>query len=138
MPMTGAASHAEHGSPELDLFIVHAAADVGFVRDYLLPALDLPRSRVLLVDELPVGGFIVSEIDRVVTRSRYTLAILSPAYLEDRWADFGEQLAACLRADRPRVIPLRLRDCARSSCKRSNERSERQATHESNARVHGS
>jgi formylglycine-generating enzyme required for sulfatase activity len=96
---------------EFDLFVVHAAADAGFVREYLLPALALPRSRVLLIDELPLGGLVVSEIDRGVSRSRYTVAVLSPAYLEDRWADFGEQLASYLSRKDVRVIPLRWIDC---------------------------
>jgi formylglycine-generating enzyme required for sulfatase activity len=110
---------SEHASPEepvpvayeYDLFVVHAHADAAFVREYLLPALELPRSRVLLVDELPLGGLIVSEIDRGVSRSRFTVAVLSPAYLEDRWADFGAELASYLRTKDARVIPLRLVDC---------------------------
>jgi formylglycine-generating enzyme required for sulfatase activity len=93
------------------LFVVHAAADAAFVREYLLPALGLPRPRVLLVDELPLGGLLVSEIDRGVSRSRYTVAVLSPAYLEDRWADFGAELASHLSLKDARVIPLRLVDC---------------------------
>jgi len=96
---------------EFDLFVVHAPTDAAFVREYLLPALELPNHRVLLVDELPLGGLIVSEIDRGVSRSRYTVAVLSPAYLEDRWADFGEQLASHLSLKDTRVIPLRLVDC---------------------------
>lgn len=62
-----------------DLFIVHASADAHFVRGYLLPALNLPSSRVQLIDELPPGGVIAAEIDRRVSRSRYTVAVLSPA-----------------------------------------------------------
>jgi len=96
---------------DFDLFVVHAAADAGFVREYLLPALQLPRSRVLLIHELPLGGLIVDEIDRGVSRSRYTVVVLSPAYLEDCWADFGEQLATYLSMTDVRVLPLRLLDC---------------------------
>jgi hypothetical protein len=59
-----------------DMFVVHAATDAEFVRGYLLPALNLPPSRVLLVDELPSGGVIVSEVDRGVTQSRFTVAVL--------------------------------------------------------------
>jgi hypothetical protein len=73
-----------------DLFVVHAAADADFVRGYLLPALNLPSSRVLLVDELTPGASVVSEIAHGVWRSRFTVAVLSPAYLADRWAVFGE------------------------------------------------
>jgi hypothetical protein len=34
---------------------------------------------VLRVDALPLGGVIVTEIDRAVTQSRFTVAVLSPA-----------------------------------------------------------
>jgi len=37
--------------------------------------------------------------------------VLSPAYLEDRWADFGAELASHLSLKDVRVIPLRLIDC---------------------------
>jgi hypothetical protein len=94
-----------------DLFVVHAASDAEFVRGYLLPALNLPSSRVLLVDDLPLGGVIVAEVDRGVTESRFTVAVLSPAYLADRWAVFGEQLASHLSVDDTRIIPLRLTAC---------------------------
>jgi hypothetical protein len=94
-----------------DLFVAHAAPDTDFVRGYLLPALNLPSARVLLMDALPVGGVMVSEIDRGVARSRFTVAVLSPAYLADRWAAFGEQLASHLSAQDVHVIPLRLLDC---------------------------
>jgi WD40 repeat protein len=94
-----------------DLFVVHAAADADFVRGYLLPALNLPASRVLLLDDLPLGATVVAELDRGVSRSRFTVAVLSPAYLADRWAVFGEQLATHLSAEAVRVIPLRLTDC---------------------------
>jgi hypothetical protein len=94
-----------------DLFVVHAAADADFVREYLLPALDLPWLRVLLSDALTPGALVVSELDRGVSRSRFTVVVLSPAYLEDRWAVLGEQLASYLSAGGVRVIPLRLADC---------------------------
>ena len=47
---------------EFDLFVVHAAADGEFVHGFLLPALNLPASRVLLVDRLTPGPPIVAEI----------------------------------------------------------------------------
>ena len=39
-----------------DLFVVHTVGDADFVRGYLLPALNLPPARVLLIDALPLGG----------------------------------------------------------------------------------
>lgn len=110
------AAHARVASPEpaehaFDLFVVHAAADADFVRGYLLPALNLPSPRVLLVDDLTPGALVVSEIARGVSRSRFTIAVLSPAYLKDRWAMFGEQLASYMSVEDVHVIPLRLTDC---------------------------
>jgi formylglycine-generating enzyme required for sulfatase activity len=104
-------SESSSAAPEHDLFVIYADADSAFVREYLLPALELPRERVLLIDELPLGGLVVQEIDRGVSRSRYTVAVLSPAYLEDRWADFGVELASHLSRRETRVVPLRLIDC---------------------------
>jgi len=94
-----------------DLFIAHAAADAEFVRGFLLPALNLAASRVLLLEDLPASEAIVPALDRTVSRSRFTVAVLSPAYLVDRWAVFGEQLASYLSVDDARIIPLRLLDC---------------------------
>lgn len=94
-----------------DLFVLHAAADADFVRGYLLPALDLPPSRVLLMDTLMPGALVASEVDRGVSLSRFMVLVLSPAYFEDRWAVFGEQLASYLSTQGVHVIPLRLADC---------------------------
>ena len=104
---------SEHAEPAhaYDLFVVHAAIDAEFVRGYLLPALNLPSSRVLLVDDLPLGSVIVAEVERGVAQSRFTVTVLSPAYLADRWAVFGEQLASHLSVDDTRIIPLRLTAC---------------------------
>jgi len=102
---------SDAASPEFDLFVVYASADADFVRGYLLPALNLPSSRVLLVDKLMPGAPLVSEIARGVSRSRFTVVVLSPAYLADRWPVFGEQLASYLSVEDVHVIPLRRADC---------------------------
>lgn len=96
---------------DFDLFVVHAGADAAFVRKVLVPALELPPARVLYVDALPIGGLRVSEIARGVSRSRYTVAVLSPAYLDDRWAEFGAELATYISLEAVRVIPLQLVSC---------------------------
>jgi len=96
---------------EFDLFVVYAVADRDFVHGYLLPALNLAPSRVQLVDQLTPGASLVSEIERGVSRSRFTIAVLSAAYLVDRWAVFGEQLASYLSIGDGRVIPLHLAEC---------------------------
>jgi hypothetical protein len=66
---------------EFDVFIVYTSADYEFVRLKLLPELDIPTSRVLLFDELTPGELLVTEIERGISRSRFTVVVLSPAYL---------------------------------------------------------
>ena len=107
--------HAPVSAPPDDpshaLFVLHAASDTGFVRGYLLPALNLPPEQVLTVDDLPLGSVTVVEIDRAVSRSRITLLVLSPAWIADRGACFGEQLASHRSIRDGRLIPLQLIDC---------------------------
>jgi len=90
---------------EFDLFVVHAAADGQFVHGFLLPALNLQPARVLLVDKLTPSPPIISEIERGVSRSRFTVAVMSPAYMADRWAVFGAQLASFVSVEDVHVIP---------------------------------
>jgi len=96
---------------EFDLFVVYAVADRDFVHGYLLPALNLAPSRVQRVDQLTLGASLVAEIERVVSRSRFTVPVLSAAYLADRWAVFGEQIASYASIGDGRVIPLFLAEC---------------------------
>ncbi|HET7506661.1 MAG TPA: toll/interleukin-1 receptor domain-containing protein, partial [Kofleriaceae bacterium] len=94
--------------------MLHADADEPFVRGYLVPALGLAADRVALIGDLDLGEVKVEEIARRVRASRVTVVVLSPAYLTDRWAMFGEQLAASARiaqADGRRLLPLLRADC---------------------------
>jgi len=78
------------------VFVVHAdaAADEAFVNGYLLAKLGLAPERVLRLQTLELGRFIIEEVERGVRSSRVTIAVLSSAYMDDHWAVFGEQLAA--------------------------------------------
>jgi hypothetical protein len=105
---------AEVDTSTYDAFIVHAAADESFVQGYLLPELGLAPERVLVLGTLELGRFIISEIERGVRSSRVTIVVLSPAYMTDHWAVFGEQLAAHVSATRSVhgiLLPLLLEDC---------------------------
>src|SRR5215510_16164344 len=82
---------------EHDVFVIHAEADERFVRGYLIPELGLPPERALLLGELELGQVIIDQIQHRVRASRLTIVVLSPAYRAERWAVFGEQLAAHAR-----------------------------------------
>ena len=95
-----------------DVYISYAEADSAWVRGYLLPALGLPEERTLTPDRFRPGAPLIAEIERGVTTSRYTLLILSPAYLADVWSGLGEGLASHLTIaqQQERLIPLRLQE----------------------------
>jgi hypothetical protein len=97
-----------------DLFVVHAAADEWFVKAYLLDRLGLAPDRVLTPKTMELGRFMISEIERGVQSSRVTIVVLSFAYIDDHWSEFGEQIAAhaSLARDGSRtLLPLLLQDC---------------------------
>jgi hypothetical protein len=96
-----------------DLFVSHGPADGAWVRGYLLPALGLAPERVITSGDFRLGAAAVTEFERAVTSSRYTLLVLTPSYLADEWAIFGEQLTshASVAAGRDRLIPLVLQPC---------------------------
>jgi hypothetical protein len=96
-----------------DLFVLNAEADTPFVLGYLLPALGLPRERVCLRDDFNMGSTLISELERVVRLSRYTICVLSPAFLADRTTMFGHEMAfyAAAATHRMSVLPLLLADC---------------------------
>ena len=98
---------------QYDIFVSHAESEKAWVQGYLLPSLSLPSERVIIPQNFRPGASIVQEFERAVTGSRYTILILTPAYLTDAWSTFGEQLIshASVTEQRNRLIPLLLRPC---------------------------
>ncbi|HEY0602362.1 MAG TPA: TIR domain-containing protein [Herpetosiphonaceae bacterium] len=93
-----------------DLFISYSENDSQWVQGYLLDALGLPPERVITPQDFRPGASIVDEFERAVLESRYTLLVLSQAYLADQWLQLGGQLANFLSVNdqQDRLIPLRL------------------------------
>jgi TIR domain/NACHT domain len=101
-------SMPDQPSYQYDLFVSYADVDRAWVAGFLLPALGLAAERVITERSFRPGAPVVSEFERAVTSSRYTVLVLSPAYLADEWSTFGEQLAsyASVAEQRDRLIPL--------------------------------
>jgi len=117
-----------------DIFVSFAAADRDWVQGYLLPTLALSSERVITSQptsgsaSFQLGAAIVSEFERAVTDSRFTVLVLSGAYLTDEWSAFGEQLASFvtvaeqqnrlipLLRERDRTLPLRIDFRVRLDC----------------------
>ena len=104
---------AQTDSTLYDLFVVHSAADRAWVDGYLKHALGLDPSRVLTRAEFRLGESIAAEFERGVTTSRFTLLVLSPSFLTDRWTEFGEGLVSFSSVDegRNRLLALTLHAC---------------------------
>src|SRR5689334_5392281 len=78
-----------------DLFISYRQRSEGpFVRDVLVPRLDAEGIRTLVdYRDFELGASLVAEMSRGVEQSRYTIAIVSRAYLESTFTDFENVLA---------------------------------------------
>jgi len=94
---------------DYDVFVSHSRAERGWVRDELLPRLEGAGLRVCLDwRDFQVGVSRPAEWERAATRSRHTLLVLTPAYLADEWAGFGDLLVQALdpAARERRLLPL--------------------------------
>ncbi len=99
----------------LRLFVVHAPEDAWFVDGFLLRAVPLHDSEVLVSSNLQPGAVIVREIERGAL-SPMTVVVVSPAFLHSPWAQFAHQLAMTQSIetasdDSATLIPALLADC---------------------------
>ncbi len=96
-----------------DLFISYAGDDAEWVEGSLMPALGLPAERLITKESFRYGADAVAEFERAVSNSRYTLLILSPAFLADMWGMYSESIASYARVkdERERLLPLLLKPC---------------------------
>jgi hypothetical protein len=99
-----------------DVFVSyrHREPDKSWVRKTLVPALRADGLRVCLdVDSFEIGSFVVKEMERAVEQSRYTVAILSPRYIESGFADFEQTLAQHVELEerRKRYLGVMIEPC---------------------------
>jgi hypothetical protein len=90
-------------------YAVDSDADDAWVWDVLLPRLRAEGLQVAVSGDTGDPGVArVANIERGITQARRTVLVLSPAYLEDRLADFENTLAQTLsiEEDAARLIPV--------------------------------
>lgn len=101
-----------------DVFVSYARRDPddrAWVERVVVPFLEGCGLAVCLEHrDLRLGRPRVREVQRAVTDSRYTLAVLTPSYLEDGLADFQALIAQHLSLETraPRLVPVLRRACA--------------------------
>ena len=100
---------------EYDVFLSYRAKEVdkAWVRKKLLPYLESKGLRVFIDLKFPLGVPVITSIERAIQRSRYTLVVLSPAYLESSYAEFERLLATHigLEESQYRLIPIMHEKC---------------------------
>lgn len=96
-----------------DAFISYDPADEEWVLTWLLPRLEAAGVRVMTPADFEAGAARALEIERAIRSSRCTVAILSPAWLQNHWATFEIVLAQTLSLDeiRRKLIPVLLEPC---------------------------
>lgn len=94
-----------------DVFLSYSPQDYPWVREKLLPR--LKRANVRLIDEtgFTIGAPIIQE--RAVQQSRYTVLVISPAWLDSSWQAFDELLTSSFGMETRtwRAIPLLIAPC---------------------------
>src|SRR4029453_1705788 len=89
----------------------HHEPDQTWVRDRLVPRLSFEGLRVCLdVESFRLGAPLVLEMGRAVESSTYTLAVLSPAYLESTFTELENVLAEHLgleQSERRLIVVMR-------------------------------
>jgi hypothetical protein len=96
---------------DYNAFIIYASDDEPFIKEFLVPSLALETHRVLLCTDFTPGAPFTTEIERGVTRSAVTVAVLSPAYLRDRWARLTDEIAGYASGTDARLVPILLVQC---------------------------
>ena len=97
-----------------DVFISYSHRDGAWVRDWLLPRLEAAGLRVCIdFRDFDVGVPSLVNMERAVERSRKTLLVLTPNWVESEWTNFE---ALLVQTDDPiglrrRMLPLMLEKC---------------------------
>jgi len=99
-----------------DVFISYRQLepDQTWVRATLLPALKQQGFRVFIDFEcFRLGAAIIEEMERAVVESRYTLAVLSPEYLESQFTKIENLMADQLGLEQSRrhLLSVMRREC---------------------------
>jgi hypothetical protein len=97
-----------------DAFISYSHKDRDWVRNVLLPTLELHKLRVMIdFRNFEAGAPSITEMERAVKQSRKTILVLTPNYVNSSWSEFEAVLAGTLdpAGRERRILPILLEKC---------------------------
>jgi hypothetical protein len=116
--LTEVALHAPPDAATYDAFISyshHDRDDRAWVGDVMVPYFEALGLRLFLPQrDFRLGASRITETNRAVVHSRYTIAVFTPAYLADPYDEYDSLIAfhVAIESREPRLIPLLRRRCA--------------------------
>jgi len=97
----------------------HKEPDLSWARDVLVPGLEKNNVKVIIdYRDFHLGAHLISEMNRAVEKSRYTIAVLTPAYLDSNFTDLENIMAEQLgleKGQRRLIVVLREKCSSRLS-----------------------
>ena len=99
---------------EYDVFVSYRHKDKIWVRKILVPALEKIGIKVFIdYRDFRLGAALVTEMARAVECSRYTLAVLTPGYLQSNFTELESILAEHVSLERSerRLLAVMREDC---------------------------
>jgi hypothetical protein len=104
---------SKESDKQLQVFSDKPYADAKWVRKTLIPHLESQGLKVYVDFRFPLGHYFINCMEDAIQQSRYTVLVLSSAYLESTYTEFqniaAQQLG--LEQKQPRLIPLMREEC---------------------------
>ncbi len=89
----------------------HKEPDLRWTRDILVPKLEINNVKVMIdYRDFHLGAPLITEMNRAVEKSRYTIAVLTPVYLASNFTDLENIMAEQLgleKGQRRLIVILR-------------------------------
>lgn len=95
------------------VFVSYCEADQAWVQNELLPQLRAASLAVIEQSDFELGAPKLSNIEQAINNSHHTLIVITPAWLDSKWAQYDWFLVRSKDPDASerRLIPLRLLPC---------------------------
>jgi len=104
---------SKESDKQLQVFSDKSYTDAKWVRKTLIPYLESQGLKVYVDFRFPLGHYFINCMEEAIQQSRYTVLVLSPAYLESTYTEFQNIAAQQLNLEQkqPHLIPLMREEC---------------------------